>query len=155
MNEYNTENDALGLGMDLSGVDTNRPVLPEASYILEVKDVKVEQNKKQTGRNLVVEFMTTSDCTDATGARVIGAGYTILKYYPLQQSDNPKAPDFQADLARLQDAVEGPESRAGGAKFQPFNYVGAKVMAKLKIRNDEQYGPSNEIGRLDFVPAEG
>ncbi len=143
------EYDALGLGMDLSGVDTSRPCLPETAVVLQIGEVKRTANKSETGFNLVVEFKTVVDMPDATGARIVSAGYPITKYYPLQQSDNPKAPDFRRDLALLQDAVEGPDARKNAAPFAPFNYTGSMVVAKLKIRQDEAYGPSNEISKLD------
>lgn len=146
------QSDPLGLGLDLSGVDTSRPVLPEQVHVLNIDKVEVKDNKAGTGRNLVVTFKTVNDSPDATGARIISAGYPIIKYYPLQQSDNEKAPDFKADLARLQDAVEGTKQGERGA-FNPFNYVGKLVMAKLKIRKDDEFGDSNEIVKLEYASA--
>lgn len=142
--------DPLGLGLDLSGVDTSRPVLPEGSYILEVGKVERTENKAKTGFNLVVQFKTTADSPDVTGERVMSAGYAITKYYPLQQSANEKAPDYKADLARLQDAVEGTE-QGNRPPFNPFNYVGRLVHAKLKIRTDDEFGTQNEIGKIEAV----
>lgn len=142
--------DPLGLGIDLSGVDTSRPALPEGMYVLEVKDVKREQNKAQTGFNLVVAFATTSDSPDVTGEKNIAAGFQVRKYYPLQQSDNAKAPDFKADLARLQDAVEGTE-QGNRPPFNPFNYVGRQVMAKLKVETTDEYGTQNNIAKLEPI----
>ena len=106
MNE-NEGIDPLGLGLDLSQVDTSRPCLPEGLYVLEVGAVELKANKAETGRNLVVQFKTVTDAMDHTGAKLIPVGFAVTKYYPMQQSDNPKAPDFKRDLAFLQDAVEG------------------------------------------------
>lgn len=142
--------DPLGLGLDLSGVDTSRPVLPEQMHVLSLAKVDVTDNKAGTGKNLVVVFNTVNDSPDVTGAKIISAGYPITKYYPLQQSENPKAPDFKADLARLQDAVEGSKQGERGP-FNPFNYVGKLVMAKLKVKKDEEFGDSNEIVKLEFA----
>jgi hypothetical protein len=140
----------LGLGIDLGGVDTSRPVLPDTQHVLEVEKVDVTDNKAKTGRNLVVTFKTVNDSPDITGERIISAGYKVTKYYPLQQSDNPKAPDFKADLARLQDAVEGTK-QGERPPFNPYNYVGRMVLAKLKVRTDDEYGTQNEIGKLDYL----
>jgi hypothetical protein len=145
-------NDPLGLGMDLSTVDVSRPCLPEQMHVLSIDSVEVKPNKKETGRNLVVVFKTVNDSPDVTGAKIISAGYPITKYYPLQQSDNEKAPDFKADLARLQDAVEGTK-QGERPPFQPFNYVGKLVMARIRIKKDEEYGDSNEIAKLEAVTA--
>lgn len=142
--------DPLGLGLDLSGVDTSRPALPEGMYVLEVKEVKREPNKAQTGFNLVVVFVTTSESPDVTGEKTINPGFPIRKYYGLQQSDNAKAPDFKADLARLQDAVEGTE-QGNRPPFNPFNYVGKMVMAKLKVETTDEYGTQNNIAKLEPV----
>lgn len=142
--------DPLGLGLDLSGVDTSRPALPEGMYVLGVKDVKREANKAQTGFNLVILFETTSDSTDVTGDKNIAPGFIVRKYYPLQQSDNAKAPDFKADLARLQDAIEGTE-QGNRPPFNPFNYVGRQVMAKLKVETSDDYGTQNNISKLEPI----
>lgn len=144
--------DPLGLGIDLSSVDVSRPCLPEQVHVLVIDKVEVKPNKAETGRNLVVVFKTVNDSPDVTGARIISAGYPITKYYPLQQSENEKAPDFKADLARLQDAVEGTKQGERPA-FSPYNYTGKLVMAKLKIRKDDEFGDSNEIVKLEYASA--
>jgi hypothetical protein len=144
--------DPLGLGIDLSGVDTSRPCLPEQLHVLNIDKVEIKPNKKETGRNLVVVFKTVNDSPDVTGARIISAGYPITKYYPLQQSDNEKAPDYKADLARLQDAVEGTK-QGERPPFQPYNYVNKLVMARIRVKKDEEYGDSNEISKLEPVTA--
>jgi hypothetical protein len=140
--------DPLGLGLDLGNVDTSRPVLPEQLHVLEIGSVEVKPNKAENGRNLVVVFKTVNESPDASGQQMIQPGYQITKYYPLQQSANEKAPDYKRDLAKLQDAVEG-TTMGSRPLFQPFNYVGKLVIAKLKIRKDEEYGDSNEISKLE------
>ena len=152
MSEEQNYSDPLGLGLDLGSVDVSRPCLPEQLHVLAIDTVEVKDNKKQTGKNLVVVFKTVNDSPDYTGARIISAGYPITKYYPLQQSDNEKAPDFKADLARLQDAVEGTK-QGNRPPFNPYNYVGKLVMDKLKVRKDEEFGDSNEISKLEVVTA--
>jgi hypothetical protein len=145
------DTDPLGLGLDLSNVDTSRPCLPEGIMVLEIGKVSKEESKKSPGNhNLLVQFKTTSDSPDVTGEKNIGAGFAISKYYPLQQSSNDKAPDFKADLARLQDAVEGTK-QGERPPFNPFNYVGRLVMAKLKVVTSDEYGTQNEIAKLEFV----
>ena len=144
--------DPLGLGLDLSGVDTSRPLLPEALYILAIDKVELKENKRQDGKNLVVTFKTTSDAMDVTGARPISAGFTITKYYPMQQSTNEKAPDYRVDLAKLQDGVEGTK-QGERPPFNPFNYTGRLVMVKLRVRkSDDEFGDQNEIGKIEPVP---
>lgn len=152
MSDVNMNADPLGLGIDLSGVDTSRPCLPEGARVLAIGEVKLEPNKKQNGRNLVVTFETMEDSPDVTGEKLISAGFKITKYYPMQQSDNPKAPDYRADLARLQDAVEGTK-QGERPPFNPFNYTGKAVLAKIKITSSEEYGNQNEISKLEVLSA--
>jgi hypothetical protein len=149
--EVEHELDPLGLGLDLSDVDTSRPILPEGIMVLEIGKVGREASKKVAGNfNLVVEFKTTSDSPDVTGEKVLPAGWKLTKYYPLQQSSNDKAPDYKADLARLQDAVEGTE-QGNRPPFSPFNYTGRLVMGKIKISTTDEYGTQNEIAKLEKV----
>ena len=143
-------NDPLGLGINLQEVDTGRPVLAEDKYVMEIKDIDVKENKKQTGRNLVVIFATIQAETSVKASQDgltgdIKAGFTVRKYYPLQQSDNPDAPDFREDLARLQDAVEGSTKENRNPRFDPYSFKGQKVIVGLKVENDEQYGQSNAV----------
>ncbi len=146
--------DPLGLGLDLSTVDTSRPVLPESLYVLEVGNVEVANKKDDdTKRNLVITFKTTVDSPDATGERIISAGFQITKYYPLQQSDKEKAPDYRRDLAVLQDAMEGTK-QGERPPFNPFNYIGRQVLAKVKIKPaTDDFGAGNEIAKLQPVTA--
>lgn len=152
MSEENTGIDPLGLGMNLSEVDTSRPCLAEGVHMLSIATVTVADNKALTGKNLVVEFQTVNDSPDVSGEKIIGAGWKITKYYPMQQSDNPKAPDFRADLARLQDAVEK-TSQGNRPVFSPFNYIGQMVVARLKVKQDDVFGMTNEIAKLEPVEA--
>lgn len=142
--------DALGLGLDLSTVDTSRPVLPEGMYALVVDKVEVAPNKAGNGNNLLMVWKTLEDSPDSTGDKVINAGFPLRKYYPLQQSENEKAPDFKQDLARLQDAMEG-TTQGNRPAFNPYNYQGRRVIAKLKIKVDDVYGAQNEIVKLEFA----
>ena len=150
MSEENTGVDPLGLGLDLSGVDTSRPCLAEGMHVLAIEKVELADNKRQDGKNLVVTFATVNESADITGEKTIGAGWKVTKYYPMQQSDNAKAPDYKADLARLQDAVEGTE-QGNRPQFNPFNYIGKLVISHLKVTKDEVYGDGDEIKKLEYI----
>ena len=144
--------DPLGLGLNLGDVNTSRPCLPEGIHALNIKSVEVKANKAETGRNLVVVFETVNESVDSTGEKTISPGFPITRYYALQQSDNEKAPDYRADLARLQDAVEGTK-QGERPPFNPYNYVGKLVLARIKIKHSDEYGDGNEIARLEQMTA--
>jgi len=133
--------------IDLAGVSTKMPVLQADHYAAIVKEAKVEPNKEKTGRNLVVKFTITTEGVSTTGEPV-NAGYPVTKYYPLQQSPNPKAPDFRRDICKLIDACYGCEEDTrpalNGETISAM--LGKEVLLKLKVRSaDDQYDESNEI----------
>ena len=142
-------NDPLGLNIDLAGVSTAMPVLPAAKYPMHIASVEPKQGKDDPNkRNLLVSFTTAEDVTLADGS-IISAGFKLSKYYPLQQSDNPKAPDFRRDLAVLVDAALGTdESNRPSLGEAAASLAGRTVIASLAIENDPVYGSQNRIGRL-------
>lgn len=147
--------DPLGIGGDLNAVDTSMPVLTEGLYELEVDDVSVKENKAGTGRNLVVRFKTTQPATSVQGAERgeehdINPGFPVSCYWPLQQSDNPDAPDFLQRHAEFQDAVLGTE-KGNRPQYNPFAYKGSKVIARIKVTKDETYGLGNDVKRLIHI----
>ncbi len=114
--------------------------------------MEVKRNKRNDGDNLLIVFETVNESPDSTGEKVIGPGFPIMKYYGLQQSENPKAPDFKADLARLQDAVEG-TTQGNRPAFNPYNYTGTIVLVRLKISQSDEYGDSNDITKIEAMTA--
>jgi hypothetical protein len=151
------QHDALGLNLDLNNVDTSSPVLEANSYIAEIAEVKVVENKAKTGNNLVITFKTCSSATSVSGRAEgkqddVKPGWTLRQFMPLQQSENPDAPDFRKQLATLQDAVEG-TSKESRTPFNPYSYIGKQVMLRVTVKDDEQYGLTNEIRKISAVPA--
>lgn len=142
-------NDPLGLNIDLQGVSTSMPVLPAGKQPMHIASVEVKQGKEDPNkRNLLVVFATAEDVQLADGS-VIGAGFKLSKYYPLQQSDNPKAPDFKRDLAVLVDAALGTDETSRPSLGAALNdLTGRTVIASLAIENDPVYGSQNRVGRL-------
>lgn len=155
-NEQNV-NDPLGLNLNLNEVDTSMPVLVEGAYILTIDKVEVVENKDKTGNNLLVIFKTAADATSVKGQAEgkehdIKAGYPLRQYMPLQPNpDKPDARDFKENLAILQDAVEGSTKNNRGP-FMPHTYIGRQVLARVKVKDDPDYGLQNNISRLSTVP---
>ena len=149
--------DPLGLNIDLAGVDTSMPVLVEGSYILTVDSIAVVENKDKTGNNLLVIFKTAAPATSLKGqasgkADDIAAGFPLRQYMPLQNNpDKPDARDYRESLATFQDAVTGTNKDTRG-KFMPSSYINQMVMARIKVKDDPDYGMQNNIARLSTVP---
>lgn len=151
--------EAFNLDINLSGVETGMPVLVKAHYIVEIDDVDVKESKKTPGnQNLVVKTKTLGPATSVQGQKDgksddIKAGYPVTLFLPLQQSDNPDAPDFRKRLAEFQDAVEGTDVKNRNPQFNPFQYVGKKLVIQLEVQEDSEYGLTNNAKRLSSVPA--
>lgn len=154
--ENNTP-DALGLNLNLSGVDTSMPVLEAGHYICRVAEVDVKENKAGTGRNLLCIYETQGPATSVQGRETgktedIKPGYKLRAYMPLQQSDNPDAPDFRKGLAQFQDAVERSTMENRSPQFNPFSYIGMEVVVRVDVSKDDVYGLGNNIKGYSIVP---
>lgn len=142
--------DPLDLNIDLNGVDTSAPCLVAGEYAFHIGDIKVEPKKDEpTKRNLVVKFVLAQPANSSAG-HSISPGFPISKYYPLQQSENPKAPDFKRDLSILLDAVfatnESTRPKLNGETLAEM--LGRTVVAVVSVTNSEAYGAQNNIVRI-------
>ncbi len=145
-------NDPLGLNIDLNGISTATPVIPAGQQPFNIDTVTVEQSKSDPNkRNLKVKFTLAVDVAAADGG-IISAGFPLTKYYPLQQSDNAKAPDFRRDLCVLVDAALKTDESTRPNLGQALGAIqGQTVMVNLAVEHDDRYGPQNRIGRLTPV----
>lgn len=142
----------LDLNVNLSEVKTGRPVLPKAQYRMIISETEIAENSKGTGYNLRVQFATVNPETDEEGT-LINPGFPVFRYYPLQQSDNPKAPDFRVDIKRLLNAAFGcdDDSCPEFNEATVADLKGQEVLVSLKVRDDEEYGRSNDVSRVEAV----
>lgn len=152
----------LSFNFDLSTVDLSRQLLSGGSYLMRIAESKVEESKKVPGNyNYVVTFETVTGAVSHKNQQAgddtedIGAGYKITKYYPLQQSDNPKAPDFKQDITRLWLAVYNVKSPADAPAFDTeADIVGKELSVTVRVAKaapDSQYGDSNEIQKIQAI----
>ena len=153
----------LSFSFSLADVDLSRPLLSAGSYLMRIASTKVEESKNKPGNfNYVVVFETTGAATSRDAAlngnadaNDIGAGYKLTKYYPLQQSDNPKAPDFRQDITRLWLAVYNAKTPAEAPGFDAeADIVGKELSVTVRVAKaapDSQYGDSNEIQKIQAV----
>lgn len=136
----------LDLNTDLSGVSTDMPRLADGDYPCGIKSTEIAENKAGTGHNMCVIFKTTEEGFDQNG-EPLNAGMEVRKYYPLQQSENPNAPDFRRDICVLIDAALGTDQNTRPALTEELiaSLVGEEVTVGVKLRESEEYGLQNEV----------
>ena len=147
----------MNLNLNLKEVDTSIPVLAEGEYNMIISEVECKPSKTdETKRNLVVTFRTIQENPGHKPETVCGPHYPVRKYYPLQQSENPAAPDFRRDLALLFDAafqITDPDDRPKIESEGQFEVVKQKeVRVRVSVRDDADYGISNEVKKVLPVP---
>jgi hypothetical protein len=141
------------LNLDLSGVDTTPDRLNnKAKVIVQITEAAIEESKKTPGNhNLKVVFATVNDEASQRGG-TLKAGYQLRTYMPLQQSQNPDAPDFKVGLARLLDAVfNTPEARPNLNGETLLAMKDRLVQVTVKLEESEDFGLSNSVSRIDPV----
>ena len=141
--------DILDVNLDLAGVDTSMPRLEPGTYAMSIASVSIKPNKAGTGRNMQVEFATTSQANSTKGD-TIHEGYKISKYYPLQQAENANAPNFKRDICILIDAVFGTTQETRPAlNSETINSMKGKIVDVIVgVSTSDQYGESNEVKRI-------
>lgn len=143
------------LNLDLKNTDISMPRLAAGKYDLEISKVDCEPSKKDANNyNLIVEFKTLDEQPDNKGG-TLQPGYILRRYFPLQQSPNPKAPDFKRDLTLLTMAAYNvPQSECPEFNDETVQgLVGRRLNANVKLKDDEEYGPSNEVGGFKAIAA--
>lgn len=139
----------LDLNIDLSNVDTSFPCLAAGVYPVTVSGAEVVSNKAGTGHNLAMKYALAQEGTDLNGMPV-QSGFPLKEWYPLQQSENPNAPDFKRGLALLFKAasMEG-ESLT---KETLAKLIGVDLLAKVKV-GEFDGSPTNEIASVRAINA--
>lgn len=147
------------LNLDLKSVDTTPPRIEDGTKaILEIAKAECLGNKAGDGYNLLVEFKTTDELPNNKGTSM-QPGYTLSKYYPLQQAEQKPGkgapPDFKIDLTKLVlAAYDVAQSEAPEFNDETVSgLVGKRVSATIKLKDDPQYGPSNEVANIKAVPS--
>lgn len=154
MNE--TSNDPMSFAIDLGGrVDTSKPCPAAGQYVATVVGIEAKPNSKQTGTNLVVSFaldqaVPALPAKDGT-PRSCPPGHLITEWLPLQQSDNPKAPDFKFRLCKLFDACMGTDDDTRPDPLPLGSVQGKKVILTLEPESSEDYGFSSKVKKYTFL----
>lgn len=151
--QTNIMSDPLGkFKISLTDAKTDMPRLKKGNYTFIIKSAEVKMKKdSETDRNLVVSFATSTDSVGLNGEK-LSSGFPVTNYYPLQQSENPKAPDFKRDIVFLIAAAF--KASVAEAKAMELDeklvksLAGNKVQAFVDVQDSEKYGPSNRISKL-------
>lgn len=133
--------DPLNLNVDLDDVSTAYPRLPSGSYPFAIEKAEVAAAKKEGNYNLLIIFSLQEAAEGHTGD-VINTGYQVRRYYPLQQADNPDAPDFRRDIKLLLEACGIEGSLTNDTIPELF---GKEVVCKIRLSSSKEYGDQNDV----------
>lgn len=148
----------LDFSFDVNDVDNSRPILLEGSYILNIADIVIEENKEKTGHNLKVTLATTAPATSVEGREKgneenIKPGFKLTRWFPLQAKPGSDH-DFRKGLVELMDAALKTEqgTRPPITPELLMSCKGKEVIASVKVRTETQgqYAGniSNDVARL-------
>lgn len=141
------------LSLELSGTDLTPDRLPKGEYGFTIKSAEFVAGKVDGRYNLLTIYKLNEDAVSQRG-NPISAGYEIRSYRPLQQSDNPKAPDFKVALTKDIMATFG---IADVAEVPALNdellaaMAGRPVILSLSLDDIEEFGPSNSVKAVKAV----
>lgn len=140
----------LDLNVDIRDVETTMPRLQTGQYRFKIGELEVNENKAKTGRNLTVQFILDENALTTKG-KPANPGLLVFRHYPLQQSTNPKAPDFRRDLVALIDAalnITDPNQRP--TLSEGINSLqGRTVIGHVIVEDDPKYGETNSINKVE------
>lgn len=147
--------------IDLSTVETARPNLPSGMYLMQVKEMKlVDQKAPKTGKNLSIQLGLVEPALAVPNEKgeqqKLNPGFPVFDTISLVQTFNPDGSvryDPLPRLAKFREAVVG--SKDG--KFMPLEqYVGQQVMVKVSYtasnvdrKTGQDYGPKSSV--QDYV----
>lgn len=99
--------DPLNVNVELAGVETTLPLLPEADYPVQVAEATIDPNKDKTGLNLNLKLVTLSE-HKATDDRTVKPNFPLFMVAALQARDDSKDVDaFKRSLGEIVDALFG------------------------------------------------
>ena len=160
--------DPLALNIDVNEVETGRPTIADnTEATLECVAAEVAENKARNGFNLVLTWKTVEELPNSKGdGTMVPAGFTLKRWLALQPSDkvlakveelkaegktseaNKSLNRFKEDIASTLDAMFNTNkgSRPNLSQDVIAQMPSKTVRAVIKLRDDDQFGPSNELG---------
>lgn len=135
------------LDMGAESIDLSRPIAPASNYPLSIKEATKQPNKKNTGENLVLKWVSTTDISSTKGD-VIPAGRLVMtQYMGLTPSDKRSAKDIGQDIARLIRGGRLPGSTTPRDVINnPSLLVSKTLLVKVSVRTETaEFPESNEV----------
>ena len=126
------------LNADLSGVDTDFPVLQAGVVSCIIAECALGESKEKKTPGIIMKLTTTQPTVTTSGVTK-SAGFPIRHTIWLNASEKF---DPKQNLAQLKLAVFGTKEGAFG---DPSLYVGKPVVVRLAIEASEEYGNQNRV----------
>jgi hypothetical protein len=150
--------DPLDVSINLAGVDTTIPLLPEAIYDFQISEITVEPNKEKTGRNLVVVLKTITPIDSVPNeqgeVRTVKPGFPLKMYFALQpsQKEGVDPEGYKRNLSDLIDAAIGSTiNDRPDLNMETINNMKGKTV-RGTVKFDEYQGrKNNKVARLQKV----
>lgn len=99
--------DPLSVNIQLDGVETTIPLLPEGQYLLQCTESKIEPNKDQNGLNWNLKLELAQQ-VEALDGRSVSPGFPLYSTCALQARPDSSDPEaFKRSIAETIDALFG------------------------------------------------
>jgi hypothetical protein len=125
-------------GIDLNKVETGIPILPAGDYNVKVESMESRPNKAGDSEVLWFKLVLEDNATSRDG-ETLHAGFPIFGRASLKVTE--KYDPIRRHLAPLMDCFLGFRTN----EFETEDFVGKSGRVRLQIRQDPEYGESNEI----------
>ena len=151
-----SESDPMNFAIALGGrVDTTPPCPAAGSYVATLSNVDCKPNSKGTGNNLILQFQLDNPgpaLPSASGEpKTFSAGFRLTEWLPLQQSDNPNAPDFRVKICKIYDAIAGTDDDTRPSNVPFGSLLQKKLILVIEPQHDEQYGMQPRIKKFQYL----
>ncbi len=144
--------DPLNVNVQLEGVDTSLPLLPESDMKLQCTESTIDPNKDKSGLNWNLKLVTTEPTTSVDG-RDVKPNFPLFTVCALQAREDSKDTDgFRRMLGQAVDALFGTskENRPAFTRDLAKEAVGKFVMAHVYI-DEYQGNKNNKVKNLKAV----
>lgn len=134
--------------LDLTKVERDFPLINDGDYRFAIKEITPEENKAQTGHNLVIKFVSCGELPARKGDSNINlaAGFPMTSWLSLVKTEKY---DPLQNLADLQLAALG-INKPG---FDVNELIGKELILKIKTDKMADGAPRNTVARYKALPA--
>lgn len=144
--------DPLNISVELAGINTQIPLLPEADYLCQVKESTVEKNKDGTGHNWNLTLGLASPTTSQDG-REVKVDFPLFVTTALQPAKDAKDADgYKRGICQNVDAIFGSTQESRPTFNMQLVQDAVGKMVKATVYTDEypkgSQNFSNKVRRL-------